>query len=249
MKQYAYYLFDIDRTLWDFDTNARNAIFHTLDRFSRDPRLAAAVAGRQEFFDRYETVNHALWHRYERGEITKEELRGERFYLTFLQFYGIDDREFAETFGQAYLDRMPVETALIPGARTVLETLRRRGCRIAAVSNGFKEVQYRKLENSGILPFFDAILISEEVGCHKPRPDIFRTALERLAAGSPAPGLREIKRQALMVGDDFANDIEGAQVFGIDQFYFNPRHRPCDGGPTYESDNLLDLIGNGTAAG
>ncbi len=51
-----------------------------------------------------------------------------------------------------------------------------------------------------------------------------------------------IKSQALMIGDDFTNDIEGAQVFGIDQFYYNPKHKPCDGGPTYESDNLLELI-------
>ena len=45
-----------------------------------------------------------------------------------------------------------------------------------------------------------------------------------------------------MVGDDFENDIEGAQIFGIDQFYYNPKHKPCDGGPTYESDNLIDLL-------
>ena len=51
-----------------------------------------------------------------------------------------------------------------------------------------------------------------------------------------------IKSETLMVGDDFTNDIEGAQVFGIDQFYYNPKHKLCDGGPTYESDSLLDLI-------
>ena len=50
------------------------------------------------------------------------------------------------------------------------------------------------------------------------------------------------RSRAIMIGDDFANDIEGAQIFGIDQFYYNPYHKPCDGGPTYESDNLLDLI-------
>ena len=52
----------------------------------------------------------------------------------------------------------------------------------------------------------------------------------------------KIKSETLMVGDDFENDIEGAQIFGIDQFYYNPKHKPCDGGPTYESDNLIDLL-------
>ena len=45
-----------------------------------------------------------------------------------------------------------------------------------------------------------------------------------------------------MVGDDFPNDIEGAQIFGIDQFYYNPYNKPCDGGPTYHSSDLKDLL-------
>lgn len=246
MKRYTYYLFDIDRTLWDFDTNAQNALNYTLDRFGFCARLG--ITDKKDFFDKYETVNQELWHRYERGEITKDLLRNERFYQTFKRFYQLDDRPLADEFGSAYLERMPLETALVPGAKQVLEELKRRGCAIATVSNGFKEVQYGKLENSGIMPYIDAVLISEEVGVHKPSPVIFRKALECLIGNGPsssAPVItQDIKKETLMAGDDLANDIEGAQIYGIDQFYYNPHHYPCEYAPTYEGDDLLELIEN-----
>lgn len=104
---------------------------------------------------------------------------------------------------------------------------------MAIISNGFKEVQYKKLSNSGIVHFFDAILISEEEGVHKPSPIIFKRALN---------SINGIKSSAIMVGDDFTNDIEGAMIFGIDQFFYNYKGIDCDGGPTYNSRDLRDLI-------
>lgn len=259
VKEYKYYLFDIDRTLWAFDLNAKNAIFYLIDEFSLAEKIG--VKDKDLFFKRYEEINKILWQRYERGEITKETLRSLRFRETFIIFcrennryseFGSTTQEqeanitsFSQTFGEAYLERMIYETALEPNAREVLDTLKKRGCKIAVISNGFKEVQYRKLRNSKIIDYIDAFFISEEVGIHKPCPIIFKRALEALC-GKETYAIKEkrpeIKSQALMVGDDFTNDIEGAQIYGIDQFYYNPYHKPCDGGPTYESDNLIDLI-------
>ncbi|MBQ3175421.1 MAG: HAD-IA family hydrolase [Bacteroidales bacterium] len=259
VKEYKYYLFDIDRTLWAFDLNAKNAIFYLIDKFNLAERIG--VTDKELFFKRYEDINKVLWQRYERGEITKEKLRSQRFQETFMLFclengkessFGHNTAEqqknitaFSELFGESYLERMIYETALEPNAKEVLETLKARGCKIAVISNGFKEVQYRKLRNSGIIGYIDAFFISEEVGIHKPCPIIFKRALEALCGEKMYANKEkrpEIRSQALMVGDDFTNDIEGAQIFGIDQFYYNPYHKPCDGGPTYESDNLIDLI-------
>lgn len=259
IKSYKYYLFDIDRTLWAFDLNAKNAIFYLIDQFGLKERLG--VCDKDLFFKRYEEINKVLWERYERGEITKETLRSQRFQETFLIFckesnrYGefgstLQEQEeniaaFSRTFGEAYLERMILETELEPNAGVVLKTLKERGCKIAVISNGFKEVQYRKLRNSHIIDYIDGFFISEEIGIHKPSPIIFRMALESLCGHEEYADIEKrphIKSQALMIGDDFTNDIEGAQVFGIDQFYYNPYHKPCDGGPTYESDNLIDLI-------
>lgn len=104
---------------------------------------------------------------------------------------------------------------------------------MALITNGFKEVQYTKLANSGIEKYFDAVMISEEQGVHKPSPIIFKRALDAIGG---------VKSEALMVGDDFANDIEGAMIFGIDQFFYNYNSVPCDGGPTYDSSDLRDLV-------
>ena len=225
MNKYKYLLFDLDRTLWDFDTNARNNIFSLLDKFTVTP-------DKQSFFDNYEKINHSLWTEYEKGYITKEILKGERFYRT-LKLYGIDDRNMAQQIGDEYLGQMPLQKALMPNVMEVLTELKRRGCKMAIVTNGFKEVQYKKLEVSGIADFFDAVMVSEEQGINKPCPIILKRALSAIGGD---------KRSAIMVGDDFTNDIEGAMIFGIDQFFYNYRSIPCDGGPTYNSNDLRELL-------
>ena len=224
-KKYKYFLFDLDRTLWDFDTNARNNIFSLLDKF-------IVTRDKQSFFDNYDRINHALWAEYERGVMTKEELKGERFYRT-LKLYGIDDRDMAQQIGDEYLRQMPFQKELMPNVMELLLELNNRGCKMAIITNGFKEVQYKKLEVSGIAKFFDAVMISEEQGVNKPCPIIFKRALNAIGGD---------KSSAIMVGDDFANDIEGAMIFGIDQFFYNYRSIPCDGGPTYNSNDLRDLL-------
>ncbi len=225
-SKYQFFLFDLDRTLWDFDSNAENNISLLLDKHK------LPINDKRSFYDTYERINHRLWAEYEKGIITKETLRGERFYQTLLHF-GIDDKKFSDTMGDEYLSEMPNQRILMPHAFEVLSVLKERGARMALITNGFKEVQYRKLKNSGIDHFFDAVLISEEQGVHKPSPIIFKRALK---------AINGIKSQSIMVGDDFANDIEGAMIFGIDQFFYNYKSLPCDGGPTYNSSDLRDLL-------
>jgi putative hydrolase of the HAD superfamily len=225
-KCYRFFLFDLDRTLWDFDSNVRNNVTSLLELYD------LPVGDRDVFFDNYQAINRRLWAEYEKGVLAKEVLKSERFYQTLLK-YGIDDRSLSERFGHDYLERMPDQTGLMPHAMEVLTSLRERGAVMALISNGFKEVQYRKLKNSGIDRFFDAILISEEQGVNKPSPIIFKRALK---------AIKGTKKHAIMVGDDFTNDIEGAMIFGIDQFYYNYRSLPCEGRPTYNSPDLRDLL-------
>jgi len=225
-KIYKYFLFDLDRTLWDFDLNASNNISNLVDKHS------LPIKDKVRFYDDYNTINHRLWNQYERGIISKEVLRVERFHQTFL-IYGIDNLRFAKDFGDEYLEAMPEQTALMPHAMEVLTELERRGGVFALISNGFKEVQYRKLKNSGIDHFFKAVMISEEQGVHKPSPIIFKRALEAIGG---------VKENSIMVGDDFSNDIEGAMIFGIDQFFYNYKSIPCDGGPTYNCNDLRALL-------
>lgn len=243
-KDYNFYLFDIDRTLWSFDKNAKSAIFKLIDQFFLPERFG--IEDKEEFFRRYELINNNLWVKYEVGEIDKDFLREARFLHTFKSYFKNADSEnndystnykkikkLSDKFGTAYLEQMTLETVIEPGAELVLKTLKDRGKKIAVVSNGFKEVQYRKMKNSKLAEYIDKYIISEEVGFHKPDPRIFKTAIEALNAD---------KSQTLMVGDNFPLDIEGAQIFGIDQYYYNPYKVKNDGGATYEYATLLDLI-------
>ncbi|MDD2584458.1 MAG: YjjG family noncanonical pyrimidine nucleotidase [Bacteroidales bacterium] len=225
-KEYKYFLFDLDRTLWDFDKNAENNINTLLDRYK------LSHLNKVEFYKKYYHINKKLWSSYEKGEISKERLSWERFKITLLEF-GIDNHNLAQIFGREYLEQMPHQTALMPHAKEVLKKLKEKGCKMAIITNGFKEVQYKKLSNAGINHYFDAILISEEEGIHKPSPIIFKRALN---------AINGVKNKAIMVGDNFTNDIEGAMIFGIDQFFYNYKRAECNGGPTYNSADLRDLI-------
>lgn len=119
MKQYRYYLIDIDRTLWDFDANSESAI-HTL--IDRHPRLSSVIEDKHLFFEKYDILNHKLWAQYEKGEISKDTLRWLRFHVAF-ELYGICDEEFSKQFGEEYLQQMICEKKLIPGAKSMLERI------------------------------------------------------------------------------------------------------------------------------
>jgi putative hydrolase of the HAD superfamily len=224
-KEYKYFLFDLDRTLWDFETNSAKNISDLLRKYfpkSIDHSL---------FLAKYTDINNHLWTLYENGKIEKEYLRWARFHETFKEF-GISNTDSAIAVAKEYLDLMPRYTTLMPWAKEVLDILKSRGAHLSIVTNGFKEVQYEKLAKSNIIHYFESIIISEELGVRKPSPIIFKKAMDSINGN---------KEETLMIGDDFTNDIEGAMIFGIDQFYYNLHSIPCEGKPTYESSDLRDV--------
>lgn len=249
MKQYRYYLIDIDRTLWDFDTNSERAISFLI---TTHPTLDNAIRQGEgdksdylhRFFEKYDVLNHQLWAKYEAGELEKDTLRWYRFYAAF-ELYGIKDEPLARQFGEEYLEQMIQEKELMPGAKEMLERIASHGGKMAVLSNGFREVQYHKLERSGIREFFSEVVISEETGFQKPDPNIFRIAIERLSGITQVEDSikwEEVLSQTLMVGDDFTNDIEGALLFGIDQYYYNPKGKSHKNLPvTYEYSTLDEV--------
>ena len=106
---------------------------------------------------------------------------------------------------------------LMKGARRTLDELRRRGCRLYLLSNaqsGFTLPELRRLE---LLESFDAIFLSSDFGCKRPSPAFFRAAMER-AGVSPS--------QLLMVGNDPAADIAGADALGIESRYLHSWQSP-----------------------
>lgn len=202
---------DLDDTLWDFHTNS----YRALEIVYRDLNINRYYSSSDEFYRIYSEKNTELWSLYHHGRITREQLMVERFRYP-LQRVGVYNPLLVSQLNQAYLSALAEQAGLNFFARELLEYLSGRYT-ITLLSNGFREVQYKKIANSGIERFFDNIVLSDEVGALKPAPEIFRHAL-RLYEAAP--------QQAVMIGDNFEADICGAARVGIAQIYYNPTDKP-----------------------
>lgn len=207
-KKYTHLFFDLDNTLWDFEENSRGAMQATFNQL---------IKGEQninfnKFFEVYAKNNHELWAAYRKNEIKKKELTRKRFQLTFdaLQINGVN----AQEMNALYLKEMPKQRLLIDGALELLAYLKKKRYNLFIVTNGFKEVQHKKLVSSGLAMYFDKVFISEEIKCPKPGRKIFEHAIKSANAK---------KVNSIMIGDDWDGDILGATNFGIDAVYFSTK--------------------------
>lgn len=210
--------FDLDRTLWDFDRNSREALEEIFLEIAQ-PYLPQAKSA-AEFIPVYEAENEKCWKAYREGRITKEELRPLRFRkavegLGMPAFEGME--ALAEDMGTAYVQRAPFRTALFDGAIDVCRTLKARGHRMFILTNGFEEVQHIKVNRSGLEPFFDGVFTSDALGFKKPHPECFAKGLD--LANSSA-------ERAVMIGDDWECDVDGAIRAGWDAVHFDPDQVP-----------------------
>lgn len=233
--------FDLDRTLWDFDRNSRDALgqifshhaLHTLPTRGPDaPSLPAFIAA-------YEAANDWCWAQYRAGRMTQEELRPRRFALALEQMGTDVPREqlnpLSAALGEAYVSLSPHLPHLMPGALDVVRTLAQRGHRLFILTNGFSSVQHIKMEKSGLQPYFDAVIASDAVGFPKPDIRVFQASLQQTGS-SP--------ERAVMIGDDLHCDVVGARNAGWRQVHYNPegqRHQEQIWRTVPHLNRLLDL--------
>lgn len=200
--------FDLDRTLWDFEKNSEIA----LRSIFQQEELHNYMPSFEVFHAVYVKENARLWKLYGRGLISKDELRHERFRVALHAFFPAEE-VLIKRIDNAYVEISPLQTALFPNAIETLKTLKSLGFTLHIITNGFQEVQFMKLENSGIREYFDVIVCSEFIGKNKPDAAIFHHAFE-LANCKP--------KDALMVGDDYYADITGALNAGLQAILFDP---------------------------
>lgn len=208
MKDVKHIFFDLDHTLWDFEKNSSEAlseIFHEMQLSNEIEHLA-------DFISIYQKINAEYWHKYNHGKATKAEIRTGRFIDTLNHFGVSNATEKARHLGETYIKRSPHKTHVFPFAHETLDYLSDK-YQLHIITNGFKEVQFIKLNNCGLTTYFDLILCSEEVGVNKPNPLVFNTALEKT---------RAIATQSVMIGDNPETDIQGAQNCGLHTVLFNP---------------------------
>ena len=195
--------FDLDHTLWDFERNSALAFGKVFEMHGVGVPLDA-------FLMHYVPLNLQYWERYRREEITQSELRYGRLKDAFdLLGYEVSDA-LIQTLSAAYIDCLPENNYLFEGALEILSYLHGK-YRLHIITNGFHEVQSRKIANANIGHFFTTVTNSEMAGVKKPHPDIFEYALK--LAGVE-------KHRCVMIGDCIDADVRGALDFGIDAIWF-----------------------------
>lgn len=228
MKNYTHLFFDLDRTLWDFDANNQKTFEELYTKFELQ---AKGVASLSDFYQSYQRINLALWDAYKKQLIEKEELNFKRFYDSLLLFR-IRDEELAKCMGAYYIAASPRQTLLYPNTIELLDKLLQK-YQMHIITNGFEEVQFIKIENSGLGMYFDQIITSERAGYKKPDRRIFDFAMQQ-AGAKP--------HESIIIGDDPEADILGAQQVGMDQIWVkHPPVKPGISAPTYSVDRLLDI--------
>lgn len=201
--------FDLDHTLWDFERNSAL----TFQRIFRDHAIDLEL---DTFLAEYIPANLAFWKLYREGKIEKEVLRFRRLRTVFDAVrYPVTD-EVIFSLADAYIEHLSTHQHLVPNTREILDYLRPR-YRLHIITNGFEEIQAKKMRNSGIADYFDQVINSEMAGVKKPDPLIFRLALERTGA---------LPKKAIMVGDSLEADILGARALGMHTLHLNVHNDP-----------------------
>ncbi len=207
MKNITDIFFDLDHTLWDFDRNsvlAFDKIFKV-----HHPSLNTA-----QFIEVYAPINQACWKLYQVDKITHEELRYQRLKQSFDALnYSISD-EAIDQIAHDYIAFLPENNQLCDGAIEVLDYLLPK-YNLHIITNGFAEVQYKKINNSGLSSYFKTVTNSEMAGVKKPHRNIFEFALSLAKTN---------KENAIMIGDCIDADVKGAIDYGMKAILFDEKN-------------------------
>lgn len=207
-KAYRFLFFDLDHTLWDFEANAKIAIQNT---FENNKLIERGITDFNLFFERYSYHNVKLWDRYTKGLIKQHELRWRRMFRALLDFK-IGDEALSKKMSDEFLEELPNQSKVFPYTFEILDYLKNKNYPLFLITNGFEQVQTRKLTNSGLDKYFDCMITSEASNSLKPHKEIFEYAIANTKATIS---------DSIMIGDNLDADILGAQNFGMDSVFVN----------------------------
>lgn len=227
LKTYSAVFIDWDDTLWDFHANAYIAMEKAYDKYD----LHRYFHSFQHFYNLYEGRNRELWAEYAQGNITKDNLQRERFQYPF-RMVNQEDDDLAGQVGNDFLELTIQQNKLITGAKELMAYLAQK-YPIIVLSNGFKEVQYRKIATSGLQEYITHVVLSEEVGVQKPNKLIFEYALKLI---------NKKASEVMMIGDNMETDIMGAAEMGMDTIYLSKYMTSTTDYPTYTVQTLREIL-------
>lgn len=224
---------DLDDTLWATYENNKQSLKALYERFEWSRYFTTFEA----LFRVYMPYNEELWALYREEKISKNELIIRRFKYPLHSFLSYSDDEYWQ-LNNLFLQETARQTRLVEGALSILQYLAPY-YNIYILSNGFREVQRAKIENSGLSPYIQRMILSEDAGYPKPHKEIFRYAF-RNTSSSPS--------NSMMIGDSWDADIVGSLAVGMPAIWFNPQKKTlpdayasCLGSSLYNIGSLAEL--------
>ncbi|HEU4965497.1 MAG TPA: HAD family hydrolase [Bacilli bacterium] len=210
---YKAILFDLDGTLGGYGLG--NGVFlQTVWEQLRERFPGLTFGELKDFLLTYRGLETQCWGDWVKKVLVLEQAQVKvHIFEQLLLRYGVEAeeaKELAPHYLTAMLQAFPDDFRPAEGAEDVLKWAKSTGAVLCVLSNGHADQQTAKLRDAGLLPYFDHLLFSAEVGFSKPDPRYFQHALE-LAWCAP--------EEALMIGDSFSHDIEPAEKLGMQRVW------------------------------
>lgn len=207
-RQYEHLFFDLDHTIWDFETNSKETL---AELYNQHQLAQRGITDFMQFFLSYTEHNNRLWERYHKGFIKQDELKWKRMWLTLLD-YKIADEPLARQLAIEFLNILPNKKTLFPYTIEILTYLTNKNYQLHLITNGFESIQHSKLRNSNLSSFFKEVITSEGSNSLKPHKEIFDYAFLKANA---------LPHHSIMIGDNLEADIQGGINAGIDTIFVN----------------------------
>jgi putative hydrolase of the HAD superfamily len=200
-------LSDLDDTLFDHTRATRSAL-----EAVRAATPGLAPLSIDDLHHQHAEILELLHVEVVMGRIAIDDARVERFRRLLVAAGADCAADHAPDVARRYRREYEVASQPVAGAVELLSRLKRAGALVVIVTNNIVAEQRLKLARCGLAGFVDELVTSEEVGVSKPDPRIFQEALDRARA---APS------DAVMLGDAWATDVEGALASGIRPVWLN----------------------------
>ena len=196
-------IFDIDGTLYDYQTNDALAMKHFCAFVEKN------LGVDEKTFRQTYTEARRIIH--ERLKDTAASHSRVLMIQTVLELLGKNPFDHVLKLYDVYWNFFIENMRPYDGAEDFLRDLKAAGVKISTCTDMTAHIQYRKLAKLGLDRYVDFMVTSEETGFEKPAPIMFNFALEKMKISAD---------EAAYFGDSLDRDIQGAANVGIKPFWF-----------------------------
>lgn len=204
MSKFATVFVDADETLFDFHRGEKEALNNTLAELG--------IEWNPIYSETYKEENLKAWRTYERGEITRDEMKVRRF-ESFFTKAGLKVDTPLEKVNDIYISNLSQCGYLINGADDFLKKLTSIA-KVYITTNGLAKTQTNRFKVSGLDKAVHGVFISEIIGYNKPSKEYFEYIFNQLNITD--------KSKVIILGDSLTSDMQGGKNAGISTCLYDP---------------------------